>query len=166
MVNRVAQSGIVTLDLDEFYPSHEIAFFDLKDFLFQGLVLKEKPFREAIKSYDWSVFNNKYLVIGCSTDAIIPMWAYMLVTAFASQYALECHAGEISLFVAQKMLQNIKEQTEFELLENKPVVIKGCSDKEVPPEVFSRLTELLKPYARSIMYGEPCSTVPVFKKPK
>lgn len=165
LVNRVAQSGLVTIDLEELYPEGEIVSFDLKDYLFMGLILKEKDFREALKAHDWSQYEGKNLAVFCSADAIIPMWAYMLVATYAAPYALDIAQTTPEHFVEtsfQKKLAvlNISEY------EGKRLVIKGCSDKPVPPSAYLEITRRLQPVALSIMFGEPCSTVPVYKKAK
>lgn len=165
LVNRVASSGLVTLKLEEYFPKEELASFDLKDFLFMGLILKEKDFREALKQHDWTQYEGKNLIILCSADAIIPVWAYMLVTAYASPFAKEIFQGNAEEFykhIFQKELDKL-DASEYE---GKRIVIKGCSDKPVPPSAYVELTRKLQPFALSIMYGEPCSTVPIFKRPK
>ena len=165
LVNRVAQSGLVTIDLEELYPEGEIVSFDLKDYLFMDLILKEKDFREALKAHDWSQYEGKNLAVFCSADAIIPMWAYMLVATYAAPYALDIAQTTPEHFVEtsfQKKLAVLK----ISEYEGKRLVIKGCSDKPVPPAAYVELTRKLQPYAQSIMFGEPCSTVPVFKRPR
>ena len=139
--------------------------FDLKDYLFQELVLKEKDFRAALKAFDWSSIKDKNLAIYCSTDAIIPIWAYMLVTAYATPFAHSIFQGDESDFYAnafQKALQSV----DGSQYDQKRIVIKGCSNKPVPAAAYVALTQKLQPFAQSIMYGEPCSTVPIFKRPR
>jgi protease II len=165
LVNRVAQSGLVTINLENFYPDVEIVSFDMKDHLFMELILKEKDFRAALKSHNWEQYQGKTLLVYCSTDAIIPVWAFMLVTAYAEPYASEVFTGDEQAYLAaafDKKLQGI-EGSEYQ---DKRIVIKGCSDKEVPVSAYVKLTTMLRPYAQSIMYGEPCSTVPIFKRPR
>ena len=163
LVNRVANSGLITINLEDFFPAGEIASFDLKDYLFMELILKEKDFRAALKAHDWAQYSGKHLLVFCSTDAIIPVWAYMLVAAHATPFAATIFQGEKQEFYKaafQKALETIDGAT----YDQQRVVIKGCSEKPVPPSAYMELTRKLQPHAKSIMYGEPCSTVPIFKK--
>jgi hypothetical protein len=164
LVNRVAQSGLVTLDLEQFYPEAPIMAFDLKDYLFMEMILKEKDFREALKNHDWTQYDGQYLAVFCSTDAIIPMWAYMLVATYAAPHALDvlqCTPEQLPELVFIKKISNL----ELADYAGKRMVIKGCSDRPVPPSAYLEITRRLQPIAQSIMFGEPCSTVPVYKRP-
>ncbi|MBL7816857.1 MAG: DUF2480 family protein [Saprospiraceae bacterium] len=165
LVNRVAESGLITLNLEDFFPKEEVAVFDIKDYLFMGLILKEKDFREACKNHDWAQYGGKHLVIDCTADAIIPVWAYMLVTVQAAPFAKEIFQGNTESFYKTYYAQKLADfdATQYE---GKRVVIKGCSDKPVPPAAYVNLTHKLQPFVQSIMYGEPCSTVPIFKRPR
>lgn len=165
LVNRVANSGLITLNLEEFFPAEEVMAFDLKDYLFMELILKEKDFRQALKAHDWTQYEGKNLAVFCSTDAIIPVWAYMLVAAYASPHVVQIFQGNPETFyqVAFQMALTRINGADYE---QKRVVIKGCSNKPVPPSAYVELTRRLRPYAQSIMYGEPCSTVPIFKRPR
>jgi hypothetical protein len=165
LVNRVAQSSIITLNLEKYYPQKEILSFDLKDYLFHGLILKEKDFREALKSHDWEQYRDKILVVFCSTDAIIPVWAYMLVSAYISGISAETYIGSAEEYIKQHYWTALSNLDYNQYLDER-VVIKGCSDKPVPPLAYALVTEKLKDFAQSIMYGEPCSTVPIFKRPR
>lgn len=165
LVNRVAQSGLVTIDLEELYPAGEIVSFDLKDYLFMGLILKEKDFREALKALDWSQYQGKNLAVFCSADAIIPMWAYMLVATYAAPYAEDIAQSTPGQFAETAFLKRLA-TLNISDYEGKRLVIKGCSDKPVPPSAYLEITRRLQPVALSIMFGEPCSTVPVYKKAK
>lgn len=165
LVNRVAESGLVTIDLEKYFPTAPIAHFDLKDYLFMGLILKEKDFREAVKTHDWTQYEGKNLLVFCSADAIIPTWAYMLVAVSAAPFAVEVFQGTENEFLKSHYFALIK-ALDVATWESKRIVIKGCSDKPVPPEAYTALTKRLQPLAQSIMFGEPCSTVPIFKKPK
>ncbi|MCC6370050.1 MAG: DUF2480 family protein [Bacteroidia bacterium] len=162
IINKVAGSGIVSIDLEDFYVNGERVVFDIEPHLFNGLILREKDFREFIKTNDWSIYKDKIVGITCSADAIVPTWAYMLLAL-----ALEPHTQKIffaplqeieSLLFAEKLAQ-------INPLDYKDcrVVIKGCGSKPVPLNAFVKLSALLKPYVKSIMYGEPCSTVPLYK---
>ena len=165
LVNKVAQSGLKTINLENFYPNADIISFDLKDYLFQGLILKEKGFRAALKELDWEQYQNKILCIHCSSDAIIPVWAYMLVSSYATDIAEEIFVGSDMEYLTNYYDQKLK-QLDFTNYQDGRVIIKGCSNRPVPPSAYAKLTQLLKPYAQSIMYGEPCSTVPIFKRPR
>lgn len=163
LVNRVAASGIITLNLEDFFPTEAVKTFDLKDYLFMELILKEKDFRAALKIHDWTQYEGQHLCVFCSTDAIIPTWAYMLVTTYAAATAKSIvQANEETFYKMyyQKAIENIAiaEYTD------KRIVIKGCSNKPVPVSAYMDLTKVLLPVAKSIMFGEPCSTVPIYKK--
>jgi hypothetical protein len=165
LINRVSDSGLVTIKLEEFYPELPIKEFDLKDYLFRGLILKELDFRKSLKEHDWQQYQECYLTVFCSTDAIIPTWAYMLVASYASGIATDIGFGNTEEFVRNyfhKALSKIDPSS----YQNAKLVIKGCSDKPVPASAYLEITHLLKPFVSSIMYGEPCSTVPVYKKPR
>ncbi|MBS1562779.1 MAG: DUF2480 family protein [Bacteroidetes bacterium] len=162
IVNKVAESGLVEIDLEDFYPSGETAVFDLKDYLFMGLILKEKDFREALKKDDFSGYQDKLVAVTCSADAIIPMWAYMLVTAYLQPIAREIVAGDESFLHKTLFLRNINRLNPADFTD-KRVVIKGCGDKPIGEFAYLEITRILRPVVKSIMYGEPCSTVPVFK---
>jgi hypothetical protein len=162
IVNKVAESGLVEIDLEDFYPSGETAVFDLKDYLFMGLILKEKDFREALKKGDFSGYRDKLVAVTCSADAIIPMWAYMLVTTYLQPIAREIVAGDESFLHKTLFLRNIN-RLDPAGFTDKRVVIKGCGDKPIGEFAYLEITRILRPVVKSIMYGEPCSTVPVFK---
>ena len=163
-INKVAESGIVTLNLEAYYPRDEIAVFDMKDYLFMGLILKEKDFREALKIADLSLFTNKIVALTCSADAIIPMWAYMLAASALQPTVKDIIYGNEELVLQMLLLKNIT-LIDIEEYADKRVVIKGCGELPVTESAYVEITKLLRPHAKSIMYGEPCSTVPVFKKP-
>lgn len=165
LVNRVAASGLITFRLEEYFPQGEVAAFDLKDHLFMGLILKEKDFREALKNHDWEQYRGQNLVVFCSADAIIPTWAYMLVTVYAAPFALDVFQGTKEEFY-KHAFQKALDQVDVAQFEGQRVVVKGCSDLPVPPAAYVELTRKLQPHALSIMFGEPCSTVPIYKKPK
>ena len=162
-VNKVANSGLITLDLEKFLPVGETATFDLKDHLFMGLILKEKDFREALKNMDWSVYQNKNVAIVCSVDAIIPMWAYMLVTSYLQPVAKNVFAGSEAEMHKHLFLKNMAAVNPEEYTGQR-VVVKGCGDIPIDSFAYTEITRILTPVAKSIMYGEPCSTVPIYKK--
>ena len=162
-VNKVAESGIVSLDLETFYPKEDIALFDMKDYLFMGLILKEKDFRESLKLLDTTVYADKIVAVTCSADAVIPMWAYMLVASYLQPVASEIAFGNQDEIKNMLLLKNI-DQLPVDNFIDKRVVIKGCGEIPVGEAAYLKATKLLRPIAKSIMYGEPCSTVPIYKK--
>jgi hypothetical protein len=163
LVNRVAESGLITLNLEDFFPAGEFASFDLKGYLFMELILKEKDFREALKTHDWTQYQDKILLIHCSADAIIPVWAYMLITTYAQPFAKDIFSGTQAAYLDAAFLRALA-SFDARQYQGKRIVIKGCSHHPVPPAAYLELTRLLLPYAQSIFYGEPCSTVPIYKK--
>jgi Protein of unknown function (DUF2480) len=162
-VNKVSESGIVTIDLEAFYTTEEIAVFDMKDYLFMGLILKEKDFRESLKNLDVSVYNEKIVAVTCSADAVIPMWAYMLAASYLQPVAKQIAYGTAQEIKNNLLLKNISLLNAAEFTD-KRVVIKGCGEVPVGEAAYLQATQLLRPVAKSIMYGEPCSTVPIYKK--
>jgi hypothetical protein len=163
-VNKVAESGIVTLNPEDYYPKDEVVVFDMKDHLFMGLILKEKDFREALKTLDTSIYENKIAALTCSADAVIPMWAYMLVASLLQPIAKEIIFGTEEKVKEEILLRNIN-TINTDDLQDARVVIKGCGELPIGESAYVAITKKLRPVAKSIMYGEPCSTVPVFKKP-
>jgi hypothetical protein len=163
IVNKVAQSGLITLNLEEYFPQDEILCFDLKDYLFMGLILKEKDFREALKKQDWTPYTNKLVTITCTADAIIPLWAYMLVTTYLQPVARDIYVGTTDEMQKHFFLKNIA-AIDVRPFKDQRIVVKGCGDIPVGAFAYAELTKQLLPHVKSIMYGEPCSTVPVFKK--
>ena len=163
IINRVADSGLVTLDPETYFPKGETASFDLKDHLFMGMILKEKDYREALKKIDWSGYQNKNVALFCSADAIIPVWAWMLAASYLQPVAREIVMGDEKELHKNLFLKNLSaiDVNEFA---GKKIVIKGCGETPIADYVYMEITKLLRPVAQSIMYGEPCSTVPVFKK--
>jgi hypothetical protein len=164
IINKVAESGLITIDLENYLPAkEETAVFDLKDFLFMGMILKEKDFRESLKQQDWEKYRNKNVAITCSADAIIPVWAYMLVTTYLQPVAKQTIVGnekELNKLIFLNNLSSI-DTSEFA---DKRIVIKGCGETPIDDFAYAEATRVLLPVAKSIMYGEPCSTVPVYKK--
>ena len=165
IINKVAESSLTEIDLEDFYPAGEVSRFDLKDYLFMGLILKEKDFREALKQFDFSVYQDKLVAVMCSADAIVPVWAYMLVASYLQPVAKEVVAGDEDFLHKTLFLRNINTLNPADFA-GKRVVIKGCGDKAIGEFAYLEITRLLRPVVKSIMYGEPCSTVPVFKKAK
>ena len=165
LINRVAQSGLINFNLEDYFPTETITVFDLKAYLFQGLILKEKDYRAALKEHDWEQYSGKVLLVYCSTDAIIPSWAYMLVAGYAQPFVDDLYFGNQDQYLSDRY-KAILADLDYEQYSEKRIVIKGCSNKPVPAAAYMELTKLLRPYAQSIMYGEPCSTVPIFKRPR
>lgn len=165
IINRVANSKLRTFDLEEIYPEGERVVFDIKDWLFQGLILKEKDFREHVKQHNWAQYNNCFVAVTCSADAIIPSWAFMLVVSEMSSFAKKTVVGNLELLetVIYQELLNFIDWNEFV---DKPVIIKGCSNKPIPESAYAMLIQKLQPLAKSIMFGEACSTVPLYKNKK
>ena len=163
IVNKVAQSGLVTLDPAAFYPPGERVVYDIKDNLFHELILKEKDFREFVKAHDWTRYQDKNVAITCSADAIVPAWAYMLLANRMAPYAREVVFGDkqvLETVLFEKSMANAN----LEQYRDQRVVIKGCGDTEVPVSAYVELTKRLTPIAKSLMFGEPCSTVPIYKR--
>ncbi len=166
LVNRVASSGLITLKPEEWAPSVQPQVFDLKDYLFMALILKEQDFRDSMKAHDWAQYNDKVLCVFCSTDAIIPSWGYMLVATMAASHAKEVFFGTTDQWTSRQLLQHI-DQLDLSPYIDQRVIIKGCSDHvTIGPEIYVALTSRLVPVVKSLMFGEPCSTVPVYKRPK
>ncbi len=162
-VNKVAESGLITIDPEKFFPREDTAVFDLKEYLFMGMILKEKDYREALKTTDWTLYANKHVAITCSIDAIIPVWAYMLAASYLQPVAREIVMGDEKELHKRLFLKNIS-SIDIAEYDDKRVVIKGCGETPIPDYVYMEITRILRPVVKSIMYGEPCSTVPVFKK--
>lgn len=165
LINRVAESGIITFNLEDLYPEADFISFDIKDYLFHGLILKEKDFRDALKSMDWSSYNGKIVLVGCSTDAIIPLWAYMLINQHLVNIATDVYNGSEEEYLKMYYREALQ-KIDYQQYKDQRVVIKGCSNRPVPANAYAFITSMMQPYAQSIMFGEPCSTVPIFKRPR
>ncbi len=164
IVNKVAGSGIVTIDLTEYLPAdNTISVFDLKPFLFREMILREKDYRQALQTHDWEEYRNKNVTITCTTDAIIPMWAYMLAATNLEPVAKKVFYGTEKQLREHLILENLKTIDPQEYTD-KRVVIKGCGDTSIPELAYVAITARLRPSVKSLMYGEPCSTVPIYKK--
>jgi hypothetical protein len=165
IINKVDKSGIITIDLEEFYPPGERILFDIKSLLFQELILREKDFREFVKNEDWSKYKNKYVALICSADAIVPTWAYMLLATHLEPFAKRIVFGDLETL--ETILYNdILNKLNINDYKDARIVIKGCGNLPVPKAAYVEITRLLRPVAKSIMYGEPCSTVPLYKQAK
>jgi hypothetical protein len=163
IVNRVANSSLVTIDLEDFYPEGQRVLFDIKDWLFEDFVLREKEFRAFAKSKNWSEFQDAYVALYCSSDAIIPAWAYMLLSTHLEPYAKKIVIGNL-VTLETSVYQDIINNLDVSEFIDKPLIIKGCTTMPVPENAYIMLTNKLKPIAKSLMYGEACSAVPLFKK--
>ena len=163
IVNKVAESGLITLDLEKFLPAEPVVLFDLKEYLFMGLILKEKDFRAAMQQHDWTQYQGKNVAVACTADAIIPVWAYMLVASYLQPYAVEVVHGTADELKSQVLMKNL-DRLDVSEYEDKRVVVKGCGEVPIPDRAYLEITKRLRSVAKSIMYGEPCSTVPIFKK--
>jgi len=164
-VNKVAESGMITIDLEKLFPEVVVVEFDIQPFLFMNLILKEKDFRQSLKELDLSVYANKVVAVHCSTDAIIPMWAYMLIASLLQPVAKKIVKGTEKEVMNKLLIEQIQ-NIEAAQYVDKRVVVKGCGEMPISEEAYLEITNKLRPVAKSIMFGEPCSTVPVFKKAK
>ncbi|MDB4292913.1 DUF2480 family protein [Maribacter sp.] len=163
ILNRVAQSKLLTFNLEEYYPEGERLVFDIKDWLYEGLILREKEFRAAAENHNWEQYSDAYVALNCSTDAIVPGWAYMLLTGKLRPFAKKIVQGnleQLETIVYQEILQDL----DLTAYQDKMVIIKGCSKKPVPPNAYLSITALLQPLVKSLMYGEACSSVPLYKR--
>ena len=160
--NKVADSGIITIDLEEFLPKEEILEFDIKTVLVGEYILKEKEFREYIKNQDWSIYRDKYVALTCSNDAIVPTWAYMLLTLAMEPFAKRIFFGNINELTQNLLIESIQKINPLQY-DQARVVIKGCGNKVISQNAYVSVTSLLKPHVKSLMFGEPCSTVPLYK---
>jgi len=163
IINRVANSQLVTIDLEDYYPEGKRFLFDIKDWLFEGLVLREKEFRSYVKQHDWLQYQDRYMAVTCSIDAIIPAWAYMLIAASLEPYSNKTVIGKLE-DLETSIYQDIIKNLDLSEFKDKPVIIKGCSKKPVPLNAYTQLTQKLKSVAKSVMYGEACSSVPIYKR--
>ncbi len=165
IVNRIANSKLITFNLEDYYPEGERVLFDVKDWLLEGFVLREGEFRDQAKNHDWSQYQGKFIVLTCSSDAIIPAWAFMLLATYLQPYARKVITGDLET-LETVLYTEVIQKMDLSELEDKPVIIKGCSHKPVPKNAYLLLIEKLQPVVKSLMYGEACSSVPLYKKPK
>ncbi|WP_159948782.1 DUF2480 family protein [Polaribacter septentrionalilitoris] len=165
IINRVANSKLKTFDLEEIYPEGERVLFDVKDWLFEELILKETDFRASVKNHDWSQYKNTFVAVNCSVDAIIPSWAFMLIAAELTPFANKVVIGNLEI-LETAIYQELISFLDFKEYANAPVIIKGCAEKPIPNSAYAFLIEKLQPVVKSIMFGEACSTVPLYKSKK
>ncbi|PWL39746.1 hypothetical protein DKG77_02645 [Flagellimonas aquimarina] len=163
IVNRVAQSKLMTFDLEELYPQGQRVILDIKDWLYEGFILREKEFRKHLEDHDWSVYKDAYVALGCTTDAIVPGWAYMLVASKLNPHAKKAVIGSLE-DLEMSLYQTLLEGLDVSEFIDKPVIIKGCSNKPVPENAYIMAIAKIQPVAKSVMYGEACSSVPIHKR--
>ena len=165
IINRVANSKLKTFDLEEMYPSGERVLLDIKDWLHEGFVLREKEFREYLKNHSWENFSGKYVALTCSSDAIVPTWAFILVATYLQPYAKKTLIGDLEA-LETAIFSEVLSKIDVSEFENKPVIIKGCARLPIPQNAYLMLIEKLQPVAKSLFFGEACSSVPLFKRKK
>jgi hypothetical protein len=165
IINRVANSKLITFDLEDLYRPGNRQLVDISQWLDQGFILRESEFRKSIKEHDWSQYTNAFVALHCSTDAIVPAWAYMLVATHMQGIAKKIITGDLAL-LETILYTEIIQGIDVTPYENLPVIVKGCSNKPVPENAYLLLIEKLQPVARSLMFGEACSSVPLYKKAK
>ena len=165
LINRVAESGLTTLDLADLLPKQPILVFDMKPLLVQGLVLMEKPFREHLKQTDWQLYQDQVVAVYCSVDALIPKWAYMLLASYLQPVAKQVVYGS-AVDAENALLLSAIAKIDPKQYEGARLIIKGCGDRDIPAEAYLAISTQLLPVVKSLMYGEPCSTVPIYKQPK
>lgn len=165
IINRVAKSKLLTVNLEDYYLEGKREQIDISQWLYEGFVLREKDFRAVLKEHDWTVYQDAFVALSCSTDAIIPSWAYILITTYLQVYAKKVVVGDLpvleSILYAEKL-----QQEDWTHLKDQMVIIKGCSTKPVPENAYLLLAQYLQPLVKSLMFGEACSSVPLYKKPK
>lgn len=163
IINRVANSKLKVIDLEDYYPKGKRVLFDIKDWLLEGLVLREKDFRSFVAEHDWSQYQDCYVALYCSTDAIVPDWAYMLITIELEPYSKLTIIGSLE-DLESILYTSIISELDLSIYKDLPVIIKGCSNKPVPSNALVLLSQRLKPIAKSLMFGEACSSVPLYKR--
>jgi hypothetical protein len=165
IINRVANSSLKTINLEDFYPSEKRTVIDIKPWLFNEFILKEKDFRNSLKKHNWAQYKNQYITLTCSTNAIIPSWAYMLIATYLTPFAKKTIVGNLQE-LENAIFQDILNNFNYKAYQNLPVIIKGCANKPIPETAYIQLIKNLQPIAKSIMFGEACSSVPLFKATK
>lgn len=165
IINKVANSALEVFDLEDYYPAGKRTQIDISQWLYEGFLLKEKDFREALKNHDWSQYQDHYVAINCSTDAIIPAWATILVAVYVAPFAKKVVSGNLT-DLETALYQEILSKIDYSRYQNLPVILKGCSKKPVPESAYVIAIQHLQQISKSVMYGEACSAVPLFKKPK
>ena len=165
IINRVSNSSLINIDLEELYPAGKRITLDIKDWLFEGIILKEKDFRASVIDHDWSFYKDSFVALTCSEDAVIPSWAYLLISAELAPFAKKIVVGDLEVLetiIFSEIIQNYNTEN----FKDKPIIIKGCTNKPIPSSAFTMLIQKLHPVAKTIMYGEACSTVQISKRKK
>tara|TARA_R110002012_G_scaffold66614_1_gene174050 strand:+ start:138315 stop:138911 length:597 start_codon:yes stop_codon:yes gene_type:complete len=165
IINRVAQSKLITFNLEDYYPKGERKVLDIKDWLYEGFILREKEFRAHVEEHDWSNYQDAYVALQCSSDAIVPGWAFMLIASKLQPYAKKVIQGSLEN-LETALYQTVLDQLDVAEFTDKPVIIKGCSNKPVPENAYLMAVTKIQEVAKSVMYGEACSSVPLFKRKK
>ena len=165
IINRVANSKLVTIDLEDYYPEGNRVLFDIKDWLFEEIILKEKDFRAFVNTHDWSQYKNNFVALTCSSDAIIPSWAYLLIATKLSPFAKKIVVGSFEI-LETAIFEEIINQLQIDTFKDKPIIIKGCSNKPIPSSAYTLLIQKIQPISKTILFGEACSTVPLYKASK
>ena len=165
IINKIANSKLITIDLEDYYPQGKRVVIDIKNWLFEEIILKEKDFRTSVNEHDWTQYQDNFVALTCSSDAIIPSWAYMLITTNLASFAKKIIVGDLSE-LETAIFQEIISDLHVDEYKNCPIIIKGCSEKEIPETAYVQLVSKLIPVAKSVMYGEACSTVPLYKMKK
>ncbi|NNJ87913.1 MAG: DUF2480 family protein [Eudoraea sp.] len=163
IVNRVSSSSLITFDLEDHYPEGERVVLDIKDWLYEGIILKEKDFRSYVTEHPWEQYQGAYVALHCSSDAIVPGWAFMLITTRLQPFAKQIVLGDLEL-LETVLYRSVIESLDVSAFRDKPMIIKGCSNKPVPENAYIWVTQKLQGVAKSIMYGEACSSVPLYKR--
>ncbi|BCY27766.1 DUF2480 family protein [Flavobacterium okayamense] len=163
IINKVAQSSLEVFDLEDYFPDEHVVQLDISQWLFEGFLLKEKDFREQLKNFDWTIYKDKYVGIYCSTEAVLPAWAFSLVAVYLNPVALKVINGNLEA-ITIVWYEDILSKVDYSTYKDKPVILKGCSKKQVPQEVYTLAIQKLMPHAKSIMFGEACSAVPLYKR--
>ncbi len=163
ILNRVAQSKLVTFNLEDYYLEGKRILLDIKSWLHEGIILREKEFRTQLEAHDWAQYQDAFVALHCSSDAIVPGWAYMLITTKLRPYAHKTIQGNLEQ-LESSLYQSVIEKLDVSELKDRLVIIKGCSNRPVPPNAYLLITQKLQPVVKSLMYGEACSSVPLFKK--
>tara|TARA_B100001146_G_scaffold225213_1_gene247947 strand:+ start:24982 stop:25488 length:507 start_codon:yes stop_codon:yes gene_type:complete len=163
IINRVANSKLVTFNLEDFYPEGPRTLLDISPWLLEGIVLQEKAFRQTLKEHDWSQYEGHYVAVHCTTDAIVPAWAYMLIATYLQPYATKTVIGTLET-LETTLYASLIEHMDVSDFKDKPVIIKGCAHKPVPENAYLWIAQKIQTVAKSVMYGEACSSVPLFKK--
>ena len=165
IINRVANSKLVTIDLEDYYPEGKRVLFDIKDWLFEEIILKEKDFRAYVNAHDWSQYHKNFVALTCSSEAIIPSWAFLLIATKLTPFAKKIVVGSIEI-LETAIFEEIINQLSIDPFKGKPIIIKGCSNKPIPPSAYTLLIQKIQPYSKTILFGEACSTVPLYKASK